>query len=402
MNKTLINILLLGVLIRLIIMVFYFHPDIKTYHFQVSFLSKGVLNIYSYLPQHRNEYSVKEEFVYFPLTYFTLGAYQFLMSPLLGSDFYSWLENSSSIPSESPNFFRYMFILKLPYLGLDIALGFLLMKFFTDPKDKQKIFGLWMLNPLSIILIYVFSNIDIIPVILSVSSVYLLKKEKIVLAALMLGLGAGFKAYPMLFLPAFVIFMSKGKIKMLLLSMGTFLAVLAPFLASKAFWEATLVSGLTTRILQPVINLGFGEAIIIPIFAIGLFLIMLSLGENKQNKLIEAVLGILLLLFSFIHFHIQWLLWIMPFIMLAVVNNRRIGAILIAYVAMGFLIPVLYQDKYMSVGLLSAMSAYFNLVPIPYLLVRKIYDPLILQSVLHTAMATFAIGSAFYITKTQK
>src|SRR5581483_3617962 len=95
-NSWYLNFLILAILLRLLIMPFFFHPDIKTYSYQVSFLQKGILNIYSYLPENKAELPLKEEFVYFPLTYFTLGIYQIIASPFLGPDFYSWVSNASA------------------------------------------------------------------------------------------------------------------------------------------------------------------------------------------------------------------------------------------------------------------------------------------------------------------
>ncbi len=89
------KILALAILLRLLIMPFFFHPDIKTYHFQASFLRQGVVNIYSYLTENKKSLPVKEEFVYFPLSYFLLGGYQTAISPLLGADFNSWLSDAS-------------------------------------------------------------------------------------------------------------------------------------------------------------------------------------------------------------------------------------------------------------------------------------------------------------------
>src|SRR3989304_8391664 len=100
------KLLILAIILRLLIMPFFFHPDIKTYHFQASFLSKGVFNIYPYLIENREKLPLKEEFVYFPLTYFFLGGYQALVSPLLGDNFTNWLAGASGRAGEgAPTFY---------------------------------------------------------------------------------------------------------------------------------------------------------------------------------------------------------------------------------------------------------------------------------------------------------
>src|SRR4030066_522580 len=119
------KILLLAITLRLLVAAFYFHPDIKTYSFQSSFLKKGVFNIYFYLVDHKKELPLKEEFVYSPLTYLTLGTYQAVISPFMGSNFDSWLADpGANSVVENPDIFKYLVFLKLPYLVLDIAIAF--------------------------------------------------------------------------------------------------------------------------------------------------------------------------------------------------------------------------------------------------------------------------------------
>jgi hypothetical protein len=195
-NNWYLKFIVLAVLLRMLVMPFFFHPDIKTYSFQASFLQKGVWNIYSYLPEHKNELPLKEEFVYFPLTYFTLGTYQIIALPFLGPNFSNWLANANASAVDMIGVYRYLFILKLPYLVLDILTAIFLAKIVGDEAVKRKVFLYWLFNPFSIIIIYVFSNVDIFPVFLSVLSLYFTRKNKWWLAGLMLGLGAGFKAYP--------------------------------------------------------------------------------------------------------------------------------------------------------------------------------------------------------------
>jgi len=46
-HQYLIKVAILGLIMRLIIMPFFYHPDIKVYNFQAHYLSEGVLDIYS-------------------------------------------------------------------------------------------------------------------------------------------------------------------------------------------------------------------------------------------------------------------------------------------------------------------------------------------------------------------
>lgn len=393
----LIKVFLLAILIRLLIMPFYFHPDIKTYSWQSSFLRDGVFNIYTYLIDNKQKLPLKEEFVYFPLTYFFLGTYQIVASPILGTNFKSWLSDASSEAVNTIGTFRYLFILKFPYLILDLLIPFLLIKFFKDKKEKKEVFLLWLFNPISIAIIYIFSNIDIIPVTLTLISLLLFKNKRIFLSALVLGVAAGFKAYPLVLLPFILLFTNNFKdlIKMLVVPIGTVILIIFLFW-STAFLNSALISGLTTRIAFPAIPIGFGESLIIGILSLStLFFAGLTEEGKKLNQLWLYLLMTLLLVFSGIHYHVQWLLWIMPFLVIFSIFWKSLGKIAFVWLSLAFIIPLLYDDKSMSVSLFSAISTLFNLLPTPFLIIQQLYDPFILQGIIHSIIFGISIILVF-------
>lgn len=395
------KLLILATLLRLLVMPFYFHPDIKTYHFQASFLKLGVGDIYSYLESHRTQLPLKEEFVYFPLTYFFLGAYQLLISPLLGNDFDNWLQNASASANEQVGVYRYLLLLKLPYLILDILIALMLTLFFASLASQKRIFTLWLFNPLTIILIYGFSNVDIVPVALTVVSLLLAKNNRLIWSGLLLGLAASFKAYPLLFLPFLFIYAPtlKQKVGLLVAALGVFSLVLLPFAKSVAFQQAALVSGLTTRIVFPGLSIGFGQTLMASVMSMFGLVVVGLLSKPSWQKLWAYYLAILLLLISFIHFHIQWLLWLMPLVVLLTVMKERLGLVAWLLIAIAFVIPVLLEDRAMSVGLLSAVNSLYNLVPTPFALVQKLHDPYVVMSVLHSMLAGGSLVLIWQILK---
>jgi hypothetical protein len=395
-SLNLTKLLALAILIRLLIMPFYYHPDIKTTNFKVSFLSSGVTDIYSYIANNKSKLPIPEDFNYYPLTYYALGFYQMIASPFLGNDFHDWLNDASQTAQEREGVFRYLFILKLPYLFVDIATAFLLMAIFLKPEDKRKAFIYWLFNPFSIILIYVFSNLDIIPAAFTVASLVMVRRKKLVLSALLIGLGAAFKMYPLLFLP-FLFLEGKNLKEKFLISLTAITPLvlsILPFIRSNDFRQAALVSGLTTRIVTPDFSIGFGESIIIPVILIsGLFFYRLSQENNQLENLWKYYLGLILMILSFIHFHVQWILWLLPLVIIYLVKYSKTSlAYLLIFLAM--LIPFFYEDKFMSVSLLTAVSHYYELLPTPFNIAQKSYDPYIVQSVLH---GLFAGGSLVFV-----
>ena len=382
----LLKLFLLAILLRVLIMPFYYHPDIKTTHFKVSFLKDGVIDIYNYLDKNIPNFTIKENLNYFPLTYFFLGGYQIIVSPLLGADFSSWLSDASVEVTERVGTFRYLFILKFPYLILDLAVPFLLIKFLSSNVQKRKAFILWLFNPISISLIYIFSNIDIIPVTLSLLSVLFFQQKKNILGGLILGLAVGFKQYPVLFLPFLLLFIKNFRNLIILLCaiFGVVVVFVAPFW-SNAFLKSALLSSLTTRLAFPGIGIGFGEALMIGVVSLSvLFFVSLLQRNEKVTNLWYYLAAFLLLTFSTIHFHIQWLLWIMPFLIVLSIVHENLSKLVWAWAYFAFLIPLFYDDKSMTISLLSPISLLYNLLPTPFSILERFYDPYLAQGVIHS------------------
>lgn len=382
------KLIVLAIILRLLVAAFLFHPDIKTFNFQASFLRKGVVNIYTYLTINNKTLPIKDGFVYFPLTYFTLGGYQWLASPILGKGFDLWLANaSSSSMVTDPNIFRYLVILKFPYLILDIAIAFLLKRFFDDEKKGNNAFLLWLFNPFTIILIYGFSNVDIFPVFLTVIAFLLLKKDKILLASSIIGIAAGFKLYPLLFIP--FLFLKgkdlKEKVLSVLIPLLIVALVIIPFW-SQNFIQSALISGLTTRIFNPGFSIGFGESMIVGLFAISI-LFFYSWIIDKNIKLLNYWIILLLCIFSFSHFHIAWLLWVSPFLVILACRKPSFSMVLFWLSVLAFMIPMIYDDRSMTISLFRTFSTWYDLIPTPFTIINKFYDSYNLQSIFHSLLA---------------
>jgi Gpi18-like mannosyltransferase len=382
------KLLILAIVLRVLVAAFFFHPDIKTFNYQASFLKQGVFNIYSYLVDNKARLPLKDNFVYFPLTYFTLGGYQAAISPILGRGFDSWLGNPDSATMvTNPNIFGYMLALKLPYLVLDILVAYMLLKFIEDRKKAQKAFLIWLFNPITIILIYVYGNIDIFPVVLTVFSLLLIKKDKLKSAVAILGLAAGFKLYPLLLVPFLALAgkNTKEKIWLVAIPFLIFGAICVPFL-SGAFVQSALISGLTTGTFSPSFSVGFGESIIVGLVGMTVLFFYEMLINKKPNVLIYWI-ALLMIIFSFSHFHIQWLLWVAPFITIILAEDSDLTLLISSVSVMAVAIPLLYEDRFMTMGLLRTFSLYYDMLPTPFVVIQRVFDPYNLQSILHSMMA---------------
>ena len=410
------KLIILAIALRLLVSALMFHPDIKTIAFQTSFLKKGVIDIYPYLLVNRATLPLKEEFVYFPSTYLTVGAYQAVVSTVFGQDFENWLMDAgANSVVNNPNIFKYLIALKLPLLLMDIAVAYLLLKYFTDKqslslrdkKDGENAFALWLFNPFTIILIYAFSNIDMYAVLLTVIAFLYIKREQLLKASIFIGLAASFKLYPLLFVPFLFLKArsTKEKVLSVLIPVGILVAVIIPFW-SQSFVQSALVSGLSTRIFSPGITIGFGESIIVGLFLLSaLFFYAFLFDEQssplrgKKIKLFNYFVALLFIIFSFSHFHISWLLWIAPFLVILVIKKPNLGWPIFFWAIFAISIPLLYADRSMSLSLFRIYTSWFDLLPTPFTVMLKFYDPYNFQGILHSALAGLSAVIAFAILK---
>jgi hypothetical protein len=398
-----IKIFVLAIFLRILVSMFLFHPDIKTINFQVSFLKQGITNIYPYLIENRPNLQLKEEFVYFPLTYFLLGSYHTITSTLLGTDFDNWVKNADSYSIvNNSNIFYYLLFLKLPLLFVDILIAYLLYSYFKDQEKKKEATIFWLFNPFTIFLIYAYSNIDIYASLLVFASVMLFKNKKILLSSLFLGFAISFKLYPLLFVPFFFLSTKeiKEKILFLIIPILTFLVSIALFL-SKSFVDSALLSGLSTRILTPNFSISTNESVIVSLSLISV-LFFTGLSKILKISLLKFLTVTLIIIFSFTHFHISWLLWLAPFFIILVVKYKDLRLLILIWSVITVSIPLLYPDRSMTISLFRTYSTWFDLLPTPYMLVNKFFDINSLQSIIRSILIGLSFVLSINIIKTNE
>ena len=393
------QVLLMALFIRFLLMPFLYHPDIKSHHFHFYFLSQKVFNIYQYLADNIQNLPYTDTFNYPPLVYYVFGIIQLFLRPFLGGEFISWLFDWGPERIFNPGIFRYLFVLKIPYLILDILTAFLLTQFFQNRKQKQKVFLLWLFNPIVLYAIYGLGHFDILPSLLALLAILLVLRNKENLGGLTLGIAAAFKTYPLLFLPFLAVLggkKTKDRIMIFVLGLIPYSLTCLPFLNSVVFRRSVFFSGLSQRFFQAGIPLGFGENLIIFIAVLTfLFFLAFHSFSQQKEKVISFSLAILLLAFSFSHFHPQWIIWILPFLTIVLVKKPSLllpqTIFYLAFLGVVFL----FNDRAQLLGLLTPINPDFVGVPniFEVLRNRNIIDPFLIQSLFHSVLA----GTAFWI-----
>ncbi|MEK7090941.1 MAG: glycosyltransferase 87 family protein [Patescibacteria group bacterium] len=353
---------------------FFFHPDIKIIYYLSQFLSQGTVNIYQYIAANPDK-ALLGSFVYPPLSYFVMGLVYPVVNFLAGSGFTPWLGMGNDAV-DIAGIFRYLFLIKTPLILALLATGWALSRI----SSRRVVLWIWFFNPITIYVVGFMGQIDILPVLLSVLAL-LLAKPKPFLAAVLLGLGAALKTYPLLLLP-FLALLSTSNLKrsalIFLAGLSPYILLVAPFLTTPAFYSDTLTSGLTQRVLQLSLPLGYSENLyLVPIVLTGLLLAAGVLHRGQIHRLSAYWMAASLLPVVLSHFHPQWILWSMPFISLWIASKSDWLSLLLF--SASFLATVfLFADKFLTWGLISP----FN----PQILFLPAFSNPLLQSLSHSVL----------------
>jgi len=387
-NNWLKPLLLSAILLRLLFCLFFFHPDIKSYQFHAQFFRQGVWDIYSYIAKNVSHLPSSDVFVYPPLAYYFLGSINAVSGVILGPDFYSWLNDWGPGGYTHPKMFEFMLVLKLPYLVLDLMLGYLLVLLIGDRKLNQKLLLFWFFNPVSLYGIYMLSQFDVLMALFTVASLILVKNHKLPQAACLLGLGAMIKSYPLLLLP-FVIFRSKDKRQFALTCLAAVAGLLLPLLPvlnSSAFRFTMSQSNLMARIFQAGIEVGGGQSL--PIYVVCYTLVLwFSFKRKNETDLLPEFLTTTLTVLLFAHFHAQWAIWSLPF--LAVVWAKDKANLWPVYLALAigyFFTNFLIADQFVLTGIFSSLNNHALLVPALTDTLKNFADLSLVQSTFHTLL----------------
>lgn len=340
--------LFLGLLIRLLIIPFTGHWDLTSLNQVADTLWRsGPGAAYSYY------YAI-----YPPLTYLFLGFWQKLISPLIFPDFVNFLNNPVAMSLVSPHAYRYLFLLKIPYLVFDLGIGMLLFGLVDGADKKEKILKLWMLNPVTLYATFAWGTIDIIPTFLVVLALFLSKQGKGLWSVLFLGLGASFKAFPLLFLLPFCLLYfreNKDRLKGLIFGLLPFLVLLLPFIADKNFVTQFFSSDQMQIIQHAGFYIGRNENISFYYIFYGFMLFFLYTKRLSRENLSWLFFLVIFVFYALSSFTPQWFVWGMPLLFLVMVE-KNLSLLWYLGVLAIYLFIVLMFEVTLNFGLLAPLE----------------------------------------------
>jgi hypothetical protein len=323
-------ILLLGILLRIFLAFFTFHPDLRAFNLAGSLIASGnLLNLYDYLASCTPDNPLLKTFgwdlfIYPPAIYLLHGAYNFIFSHLFGNDLINGHIIESTRSFGNIWFNLHLLLIKFPYFLFDIAAAFVIAQLFEERRKKLLAFALWMFNPISIYATYMMGQFDMIPAFFTIVSLYYAQKNKLYLSVIALGIGAAFKLYPLFLLPPLLLLAKRWESRSLVLiaALAPYILTVLPFIQSHGFRATALLAGLTQKTLYAQIPVSGGESLLLFPMLLVLLFIVFFYSKNTLDLLWQKQFIILLLFFILTHFHPQWLVWLTPFLIIELVNTN--------------------------------------------------------------------------------
>lgn len=369
MKKAFWIIVIIGTALRVFLSLTTFHPDMQVFKLAGELVAAGnILNLYDFT-------SSSAVFNYPPAIYLFHGIFTFLFQ-LLGL-------------SAINQFHINLLLLKLPYLIFDLLTGIILFKLFDSPKKALWAFTLWIFNPISLYATYMMGQFDIIPTFFIILSIYLAVKGKLEWAALALGGGVAFKLFP-IFLVIPLVILGKsypGRLKLLILAILPYVLSIIPYISSSSFRATALFANQSSKSLYAAIPVSGGESIILfPAFLLLFFLI--TWGYKLRTDINKLYLIPLLLFFIFTHYHPQWLIWIMPLLILELVRSGLRNFLPYLLILVSWVASLFFFDPSLTVGILSPVAPVLRDMPSIWVLLGINIDYNLSRSLIQTVFVS--------------
>ncbi len=333
-----------GILIRLLLMPFSVHTDLYSIYSR-SYGAVSTGHLFGFSSQ-----------IVIQLIH---DAWFLIIQPFLPHDSSIWSPTAGVIgvgiqPSDFARFLDYshlaraLFLMKLPYLVADLATGWVLTQF-VAPVWRRRVLALWLLNPIVIFVSAVFGRHDSISVLLVMLSTLLALRGRRYWGMVLLGVGATARFFPAFLVPFFVVSFRRTRRELVLLAGGLI-----------GFWLLIEIGMLATTGTSPTLTLlnryphieylfdmsfapGVGGTLFLFPFGYAmLFLWFIDRGRQTPQDYIPIAAATMLLLFALTHFHPQYSIWIVPFLVLVIYQDNR----LIAYHAIQIVLLALFTMQF--------------------------------------------------------
>jgi hypothetical protein len=351
-SKKIIPFIIVGILIRLLLSITTFHPDLSIF----IIAGKTIILGNHWLSFYDVQLPYQLVFNYPPLAY--------LIPSIIYLPFTGILQaTADKLINTHPEtlFYLPLLIYKLPMILADISIVFLIPKLFNHPKHQFLSQIIWLFNPIAIYVSSMMGQVDTIIATLLIVALIFIKRKHLVLASIIIALSALIKPIGLILIP--IIFLkdyqdSKSKLftlPTLLAGPVTYLIGIAPFLSSSNFRAYALMADQTSKSTFAGISIASGHSI--PFFLI-FYCLTIYLFWIRRLNLKNALSAALLSSLVFSHFHPQWFVWVTPIIIISCFTQKRLSLWFVTILA--WMIIVFSFDSSLHVGLFLSSSLTFT------------------------------------------
>jgi hypothetical protein len=396
MNKTIITILIIGIILRLILAFTTFHSDLTAFQFAGNMIASGhILDFYDYDLTLEKKFQDLALFNYPPAIYLFHGVFNLIFGHLLGMTFI----NDYVFDHLAGDFLYslHLLILKLPYFIFDIPAALLLTKFFSSKKEKLVAFALWMFNPVGLHASFMMGQYDVIPTFFVLLSLYLIHQRKPEWASISLGVGAAFKIFP-LFLIFPLAAMGKTwteKFKLIGLGFLPYIFFILPYLPSHGFRSTALIASQTTKSLFSQIPISGAEsAYLYLVVLVFYFLVLFIYRQPTLKNIWRHFFVIMLFFYIFTHTHPQWFLWLTPFLIIDLIDSKYKNWPVFVLSILTWLSALFFFDPGLNIGIFGPVTGSYNITVSLWQILGLNIDINFARSLIQTL---FIAGALYYI-----
>jgi len=315
---------LIGMLIRLAMLPFFFQRDLLSTYQRASetvFAGNFASDFHQILT-----HMIHSAYLYIINSIFpAIGEYSSIF--LDTNTWTSWIGFISS-----DNVFTVLALFKGLYLLFDIACMFLIFRLLydNDPEKRLNVFKFWMFNPVVIFVVYIFARHDIIGVFVTLIALMLAKKERKYWSIIILALAIALRFFPIMILIPLIVYLAKNKKDYIILASIGISGLAAVELFSNLYFGKSLIFSLLNTqhfnyILSAKLDLIIHDRIFL--FIVAYVLIVLSFIHAKKKSfdlLINYGAIIYLAYIALCYFHPQYVLWTVPFLVLIFARKRML------------------------------------------------------------------------------
>ncbi len=247
-----------------------------------------------------------------------------------------------------PHLARALFLMKLPYFLADLGTGYVLTRL-VERCWRRRVLALWLLNPVVIFVSAVFGRHDSLAVLAVMLSALLAIRGRRYAGMFLLGLGAAARFFPAFLAPFYAFAFRRTRRELLVLIGGlasiwlviefTMLAITGSSPTLTLLNRYPHVEYLFDMSLAPGVG---GRLFIFPFGYTLLLLWFVERGSRSPDDYIPISAAVMLVLFALTHFHPQYSIWIVPFLVLTMYQDTR----LIAYHAIQILLLALFTFQF--------------------------------------------------------